>query len=96
MLQLLGDSVGPESRPHLINESTEALALAGVAQLAECCPMQQRVAGSLPSQAHDRLWAQSLMGVVQEADNRCFALTSMFPPTPLPVSLKIYFKIFKK
>ena len=55
------------------------LAWAGVAQWIECQPVNQKVAGLIPSQGTCLgLQARSPSGGVQEATNRCFSHTSMF------------------
>ena len=56
-----------------------AAALTSVAQLVECCPTKQKVAGAIPGQG-TRLgcgfspWSGHILGTT----DRCFPLTSMF------------------
>ena len=69
------------------------LPLASMAQLVECWPMNQKVAGSIPSQGTCLSCRFSpLLGHVQEATNRCFSLTSIFPTPPLSPSLTLSVK----
>ena len=55
--------------------------LAGVAQWIECQPVNQKVAGSVPSQGTERLWGQSPVGDVRGNH------TSMFLSLSLPAPL---------
>ena len=75
------------------------MTLAVVAQWIECWPVNQRVAGSVPSLGHmPVLWARSPVGSVREATNispTSMCLFLFFPSLPSPLSKKMN-KIFLK
>lgn len=48
-------------------------AMTSIAQLVECCPMNLQVANSIPGEGtNPRLWAQSLVGGMEEAADLIF------------------------
>ena len=73
-------TVGWQFSTHVLQECLKHVipALAGVAQWTECRPVNRKVAGLLPSQAHTGLQARSPVGSMWEATNQWTSHLVMF------------------
>lgn len=58
-------------------EKLRGFALASVIHLVGWRSVYRKAVASIPGRAHARLWAQSSVEGMQEADDRCLTLTSV-------------------